>query len=234
MSLRCLIVDDEELARRLLRNYCDRLPQLTVVGEAHSSVAAMPLLREEPVDLLLLDVQMPGMTGLELLRSLRQPPAVILTTAYAEHALEGYDLDVVDYLLKPFPFERFARAVARAEERLLTGEASTSGPAPDHAAHLLVRADHKVYRVAYDELVYVEGMREYVAFHLQDGRRIVALDALKRLEETLPAAFLRIHKSYIVARNRVTALEGHQLRIGERLLPIGKSYREHVRQELFS
>lgn len=232
MSLRCLIVDDEQLARRLLHTYCDRLPQVTVVGEAHRPVAALPLLQVERVDLLLLDVQMPGMTGLELLRSLRKPPLAILTTAYAEHALASYDLDVVDYLLKPFSFERFVRAVSRAEERL-AGKAPTGGPAPG-AAPLLIKADHKVYRVAHQELVYVEGMREYVAFHLADGRRIVALDALRRLEETLPSQFLRIHKSFIINRKRVTALEGNQLRVADHLLPIGKSYREHVRRALFS
>ena len=225
MSLRCLIVDDEELARRLVRSYCDRLPQLEVAGEAADPIAALPRLHEGSIDLLFLDIQMPGMTGLELLRSLRRPPAVILTTAYSDYALEGYDLDVVDYLLKPFGFDRFVRAVGRAEEH--------RDPAPE-ATYQLVKADYKVYRIAYADIVYLESMREYVAYHTRDGKRILSLAALKQLEEELPDNFLRVHKSYIVARGKVTALEGNQLRLGDKLIPIGGSYREQVRRTLFS
>ena len=235
MRLACLIVDDEELARRLLRTYCERLPQLEVIGEAADPVAALPLLREGVVDLLFLDIQMPGMTGLELLRSLRRPPAVILTTAYRDYALEGYDLDVVDYLLKPFGFDRFVRAVGRAEEQRALADSSRPGSDPTGMpTYQLVKADYKVYRIAHADIVYLEGMREYVAYHTLDGKRRLTLASLKQLEEELPATFLRVHKSYIVARDKVTALEGNQLRLGDKLVPIGGSYREHVRRELFS
>ncbi|CAH1001394.1 Transcriptional regulatory protein BtsR [Neolewinella maritima] len=232
MSLRCLIVDDEQLARRLLRSYCARLPQLEVVGEASSAIEALPLLRTGGVDVLFLDIQMPEMSGLDLLRSLRQPPAVVLTTAYSVHALEAYDLDVVDYLLKPFGFDRFVRAVGRAEEQRPSAHVlSTRDPAP---AYQLVKADYKIHRIAHTDIRYIESMREYVAYHTLDGKRTLTLGSLKQLEADLPDTFLRVHKSYIVARDKVTALEGNQLRLGDTLLPIGGSYREHVRQELFS
>lgn len=229
---RCLIVDDEELARRLIASYCERLPQLELIGQSASPAEALPLLITGEVDLLFLDIQMPGMTGLDLLRSLRHPPAVILTTAYDKYALEGYDLDAVDYLLKPFGFDRFVRAVSRVEYRGATTEVlSTRVPAQTYQ---LVKADYKVYRIAHADIVYVESMREYVAYHTRDGKRTLTLGSLKQLELELPDGFLRVHKSYIVARDQVTALEGNQLRIGDKLLPIGGSYREHVKQQLFS
>lgn len=232
MTLRCLIIDDEELARRLIRNYCDRLPQLSVAGEAASPEEALPQLREYEIDLLFLDIQMPGMTGLELLRSLRRPPAVILTTAYSEYALESYDLDVVDYLLKPFGFDRFLRAVVRAEEHC--SDSRKDGTRVPAQRFQLVRSAHRVLRIAHSDIVYVESMREYVAYYTLDGKRTLALGSLKQLEEELGEGFLRIHKSYIVATDKVTALEGNQVVVGEHRLPIGGSYRERVKQQLFS
>ena len=222
-ELRCLIVDDEELARRLIRSYCERLPHLLVVGEAANPVAALRLLREHDVDLLFLDIQMPEMTGLDLLKALRHPPAVILTTAYADYALESYEFDVVDYLLKPFSFERFVRAVEKV--------AASRDPAPP--AYQLVRSEHKVYRIAHADILYVESMREYVAYHTAEGRTL-ALGSLRQLEEELPENFLRVHKSYIVAKDKVTALEGNLLHVGPERIPIGGSYREEVKRKLFS
>lgn len=228
--LNCLIVDDEELARRLVRSYCERLPGLTVAAEAAQPVAALSALREHNIDLVFLDIEMPGMTGLDLIRSLRRPPAFILTTAYSEYALEGFELDVVDYLLKPFGFERFVRAVEKARDYRFPDGPGTGAPPP--ATYQLVRADRKVYRIPHDEILYVESLREYVAYHTPGGRR-VALGSLRQLEAELPPNFLRVHKSYIVAADRVEALEGHQLVIGKARIPVGRSYREAVGRRLF-
>ncbi|PPK87593.1 LytTR family two component transcriptional regulator [Neolewinella xylanilytica] len=232
--LNCLIVDDEELARRLVRTYCERLPdQLRVVGEAAHPVAAMELLRAEPVDLLFLDIQMPGMTGLDFLRTLRRPPAVVLTTAYAEYALEGFELDVVDYLVKPFAFERFVVAVGKVRDYRFPETPFSRAPTPKTSAgYQLVRSDRKTLRIPHADIRYIESMREYVAYHTAQGRTLT-LGSLKQLEEELPDNFLRVHKSFIVATERVEALEGNQLRIGETLIPIGGSYRESVKSRLF-
>ena len=241
--LNCLIVDDEELARRLVRTYCDRLPDLRVAGEAAHPVAAMELLREQEVDLLFLDIQMPGMTGLDFLRTLRRPPAVILTTAYSEYAVQGFELDVVDYLVKPFAFERFVVAVNKAREyrfsddrfsddRLSGYQFSRAPEQKPNSDYQIVRADRKTLRIPHAEILYIESMREYVAYHTAKGRTLT-LGSLKQLEEELPGNFLRVHKSYIVATERVEALEGNQLRIGETLVPIGGSYRELVKSRLF-
>jgi DNA-binding LytR/AlgR family response regulator len=232
-ELNCLIVDDEELARRLVRSYCERLPYLRVIAEAAHPLAAMDLLRKESVDLLFLDIQMPNMTGLDFLRTLRQPPAVILTTAYSEYALEGYELDVVDYLLKPFSFERFVAAVNKARDYRFPDNPGSRAPSQIEATYQLVRADRKTYRIPHADILYIESMREYVAYHTAKGRTL-SLGSLKQLEDELPDQFLRVHKSFIVATDRVEALEGNQLRIGQALIPIGGSYREAVKSRLFA
>lgn len=243
-TIKCLVVDDEELARRLVISYCERLPHLEVVGQAANPIEAMQLLKAREVDLLFLDIQMPEMTGTEMLRILRRPPAVVLTTAYSNYALESYDLDVVDYLLKPFSFERFLRAVNKAEDSLRQSperrqEAPTpaTAPLPDIApaaapTFQLVKSEHKVFRIPHPDILYVESAREYVIYHTPKGKTM-ALGSLKKLEEELPANFIRIHKSYIVARDKVEVLEGNMLRVGEKSLPIGASYREKVLEEIF-
>ena len=232
-TLNCLIVDDEELARRLVRTYCERLPELHVVGEAANPIAAMPFLRDESIDLLFLDIQMPEMTGLDFLRTLRHPPAVILTTAYSEYALQGFELDVVDYLLKPFPFERFVQAVGKARAYRFPEESVSRAPSQNEpVAYQLVRSDRKTYRIPHADILYIESMREYVAYHTAKGRTLT-LGSLKQLEEELPQNFLRVHKSFIVATDKVEAREGNLLHIGEERIPIGGNYRELVKSRLF-
>lgn len=238
-NLKCLVVDDEELARRLVITYCERLPYLTVVGQAANPLMAMELLREHEVDLLFLDVQMPEMTGTDMLRVLRKPPAVIFTTAYSEFALESYELDAVDYLLKPFSFERFVRAVNKAEgaiggekDVLATPPIAATDSLVTASTFQLVKSEHKVFRIPHAEIRYVESAREYVIYHTQAGKTM-SLGSLKNLETTLPDNFMRVHKSYIVAKDKVEVLEGNMLTIGGKSIPVGASYRERVLAELF-
>ncbi|OAV43702.1 LytTR family DNA-binding domain-containing protein [Lewinella sp. 4G2] len=233
-TLNCLVVDDEELARRLVINYCERVPYLNVVGEAANPLIASQLLREHDVDILFLDIQMPEMKGTDLLRTLRHPPAVILTTAYSEYALESYELDVTDYLLKPFSFERFLKAVGKVSESR-PGPVSPIYSAPAAApekSYQLVKSEHKLFRIAHADILYVESAREYVIYHTATGKTM-ALGSLKALEESLPANFMRIHKSYIVAKDKVEMLEGNQVKVGAKMLPVGGSYREVVKGTLF-
>ncbi|MCB0522046.1 MAG: response regulator transcription factor [Lewinellaceae bacterium] len=238
--LRCLVVDDEELARTLLENYIGRLPHLELVGQCKDPLEAMQVLQTETVDLLFLDIQMPGLTGVEFLRTLKTKPIVIFTTAYPDYAIEGYSLDVTDYLLKPFSFERFVQSVNKATEllRLKNGAppatrntaAPTAQPVKDF---ILVKSEHKIHRIKYDDILYIESMREYVAYYTPNGR-ILSLGSLKGLEEELPSdRFLRTHKSYIVALDKIETLEGNLLHIGKQKLPIGASYRDVVLARIF-
>lgn len=235
--IRCLVVDDEELARTLLENYIGRLPNLQLVAACANPLDAFAVLQQQPVDLLFLDIQMPELTGIALLRTLTQKPAVVFTTAYAEYALEGYALDVTDYLLKPFSFERFVQAVNKAIGRLRS-KVAPDPPTSDQGAqpgkdYLLVKADHKVHRLKFDEIQYIQSMREYVAFHTLAGR-VISLNSLKSLEEQLPPErFIRIHKSYIVAIDKIDTLDGNTVQVGKEKLPVGASYREELIKRVF-
>ncbi len=236
MKIRCLIIDDEELARTLLENYIGRLPNIELVGKCKDPMEALQLMQDSPVDLLLLDIQMPGLTGVEFVRTLKQKPLVIFTTAYPDFALEGYTLDIVDYLLKPFGFERFVQAVNKAGELIRL----KSGTSPDTVENLeekkdfiLVKSEHKIHRIKFADINYIQSMREYVAYYLPH-KRILSLNSLKSLEESLPASrFIRIHKSYIVAIDKVDTLEGNMVHIGKEKLPIGPSYRDVVVNNIF-
>ncbi|PHN04991.1 LytR/AlgR family response regulator transcription factor [Flavilitoribacter nigricans] len=239
-TVKCLIVDDEELARALLDNYVKRVPYLENVGMCANPLEAMQVLRSQKVDLIFLDIQMPELTGIEFLKTLPVKPLIIFTTAYKEYALEGFELDVVDYLLKPFRFERFLHAVNKAG-KLLEPESPETAAAPsptreakpDAKDYLLVKADFKTYRIFYRDILYIESMKEYVAFHTPTGKTL-SLGSLKSLEQELPSdQFMRIHKSYIVAKKQVSALEGNMVHIGQVKLPIGSSYRTTVMAELF-
>jgi DNA-binding LytR/AlgR family response regulator len=233
-KINCLVIDDEELARSLLENYIGRLPHLTLLGKCRDPFEALDLLSSQPVDLLFLDIQMPGMTGMEFMRTLKNRPLVIFTTAYSEFAIESYNVDATDYLLKPFSFERFVQAVNKATDLLALRKAA-AGTAPPYPAaapaskdFILVKSEHKVHRLRFEDIAYIEGMREYVAYHTPNGR-ILSLNSLKSLEAELPAdQFLRIHKSYIVAIGKIAAIEGNQVVIGKEKLPIGASYKDMV------
>ena len=234
MPIRCLVIDDEELARLLLDNYISRLANLHLVGQCKDPLEAIQIMQQEPVDLLFLDIQMPGLTGIEFLRTLNEKPLVIFTTAYPDYAIEGYSLDVIDYLLKPFSFERFVKSVNKASELLqLRSTANMNNPASEVKDHILVKSEHKIHRIKYDDIRYIQSMREYVAYYLPTGR-ILSLNSLKSLEEELPAdRFIRIHKSYIISMEKVDTLEGNLVHIGKEKLPIGASYREVVLERIF-
>lgn len=236
MNLTCLIIDDEQPARELLENYVNRVPFLTLLGKCRNPLEALEIMQNQQVDLLLLDIQMPELKGNEFLRTLPEKPSVIFTTAYSEYALEGYQLEISDYLLKPFPFERFLQAVNKvAKERSVVEPQALSPntPVQEEQEYLKVKADHRTYRLKLAEIRYIEGLREYVTFH-STGGKLVALESLRKLEMTLPDnQFLRVHKSFIVNTKHVSSIYGGQLDLNGTMVPIGKSYRAQVLKILF-
>jgi len=238
-KINCLIVDDEELARNLVENYVNRLPHLNIVGKCANPFEAMQALQEDRVDLIFLDIQMPELTGIEFLKTLSQKPMVIFTTAYKEYAMQGYELDVVDYLLKPFRFERFLQAVNKASKQIKTltpnegNNVAASSTEEKQKDYILVKSDYKVFRLFYKDIYYIESMREYVAYHTAEGRTL-SLGSLKKLESELPLEqFMRIHKSYIANKTKIKALEGNMVHLGETKLPIGASYKDEVLKQVF-
>lgn len=234
-TLDCLIVDDEPLARKLLSDYVQKVPYLKLLRTCSGPMEALDFLRDNPVDLLFLDIQMPEITGLTLLKILQKKPWVILTTAYSEYALESYDLDVVDYLLKPITLERFLKAMEKINQRM-QGIANQQLPSEEAAppvaviepspAYIFVKDGTKLVKVKISEIMYVEGMKDYVAIHTPQ-QRIVTLQRLKAMEEQLPESqFIRIHNSYIVALEWLDSIHKEKVKVGNALLPISDSYRK--------
>lgn len=232
-AIKIVIVDDEFHARKLLSSYVSKLPFVTLVDAVSNVFEAMNILQNHSIDLLLLDIQMPEVTGLEFARSLKNPPAIIFTTAYSEYAVESYELSVIDYLLKPIAFSRFLQAIDKYQERK-NGLLAEKVQQPQQQVtdfendYITVKDAGRLYKVNYADLIFIEGQREYVTFHT-DRHKITALYTLKNLEEKLPKElFVRIHKSYIVSYRHIEMIERHQLVVAKRTLPIGNSYRDEL------
>ena len=227
MILQCVITDDEPIAGEILEDYIRMVPGLRLVAQCKNAMETLSVLQQQKVQLLFLDIKMPEINGLELIRSLQHPPAIILTTAFPDYALEGFDLNVVDYLLKPISVERFLRAV----NKLTVRHVDPILPNPS-ADFLFARADGGLVKVNHSDILYVEGLENYVRIHTKD-KVIVCLSTMKSIEDSLPApSFLRIHRSYIVNLSRVEMVRQHLFQIGPKSLAVGKSYRKAVAEIL--
>lgn len=233
MKANCIIVDDEPLARNLLTEYVRKVPSLELKGAFGNPLEALDYLREHAVDILFLDIQMSELTGIALLKILQNKPAVILTTAYSEYAIESYELNVTDYLLKPITFERFLKAVEKASQQLaaspVTAEKPTDTLAPDtppDPTFIFVKDGRKLIRVNLADIQFIEGMKDYVRIHTAD-RKITSLQRLKTLEEELPdRQFIRVHHSYIVGVAWIDEIERERIIIGEQIIPVSDTYRK--------
>lgn len=235
MKTRCLIVDDEPLAIKLIESHIQKLDNLEVAGSCKNAMAAFDILRSKKIDLLFLDIQMPQITGIDFLKTLKNPPKVIMTTAYRQYALEGYELDVIDYLLKPISFERFLKAVNKfyhyASNDIQLGNTVQSGMETSKP-YMDVKENKKIVRILLEDIKYIEGLNEYVGIHT-DGKRVVTKASLSRIEEKLPPeGFVRIHKSFIVSLIRVKAFSSTTVEIDGKELPIGRSYKNIVLKTL--
>lgn len=229
MTLKCLVVDDEPLARSLISDYVNKVPYLQLVGVAENAINAIRFLRENHIDLLFLDIQMPELTGINMLKVLQKKPMVIFTTAYSEYALESYELDVVDYLLKPITFERFLKATEKAIQRALGIEVPTVTISAE-PSFVFVKDGTKLIKVMLKDILYVEGLKDYVTLHTTD-QKIVSLQRLKTLEEQLPEdQFIRIHNSFIVSLNAIHSIRKGEVQVGKVRLPISDSYKKSFKE----
>ena len=237
MILNCIIVDDEYPARILMKEYIGQVSHLNLMGSFGNPIEALNYLQDQPVDLIFLDIQMPEISGLGFINALKIKPMVILTTAYADYALDGYELNVIDYLLKPIKFDRFYQSVTKARELLELKTKPGNHQKPETLTvkkHIIIKADRKIYRILLEDIYFIQGLREYVTFHTVQGK-IISLDALKRLEDTLPGSrFMRVHKSYIINKLRVESLHGNNLVINGIDIPFSKNMREKILKAVFS
>jgi DNA-binding LytR/AlgR family response regulator len=231
--IRCLAIDDEYLALELLEDNIRKVPFLELVKSCNSAAEAMEILQGETVDLIFLDIQMPDITGIQMLKSLKTKPLVIFTTAYEKYALQGYELDVIDYLLKPFSFERFLKAVNKAQEYVSLKERSQSHGAEEvRISHdfLFVKADYRLVKVDLKDILYIEGLKDYIKIYVATSEKpVVTLLSLKTIEEKLPQdQFVRVHKSYIVALKNVEFIQKTHLQIRKKEIPVSDHYRDQL------
>jgi DNA-binding LytR/AlgR family response regulator len=236
--MKVIIVDDEPLALDVIETYISRMPNLALVARCNNAFEANEALKNNDIDLMFLDIQMPQLTGIDFLKTLKTPPMVIFTTAYQQYAVEGFELNAIDYLLKPISMDRFMKAVNKASEQydLHHQEAknglNTEGGGEAKPDYIFVKADKKLQRVKFSEILYIEGLKDYVIIRTETGR-IISLQTMKSLEDKLPVAqFVRVHRSFIVGIDKIHAIVGNMVEVIEKgvakHLPIGKNYRDEL------
>ncbi|OAV45750.1 DNA-binding response regulator [Lewinella sp. 4G2] len=229
--MNAIIVDDEPLAQDILETYLQKIPQIELVAKCDNAFEANDVLKAHDVDLMFLDINMPQLTGTEFLRGLKNPPVTIFTTAYPNYALDGFELNALDYLVKPISTDRFLQACNRAVEQVELRQKANAGEVEDGGpGFFFVKADKKLVRVNMDEIVYIEGLKDYVIIRMPNDR-VITLQTMKSLDARLPDnTFQRIHRSYIVNLKRIEAVQGNMVEVKEKgkttSLPVGKSYRE--------
>jgi DNA-binding LytR/AlgR family response regulator len=225
--IKCIIVEDETLAQNVLQSHLQKTDRFELVATCNNALEARAVLNSQDVDLMFLDIQLPGMTGLHFLRTLHNPPLVVLTTAYSEYAVESYEFNIIDYLLKPISFERFCKAVDKiVDGRLLTQTTKDKDSLP--ADHIFVKSNSKFIKVNFSGIIYIEGMKDYLKIHTRE-HKLVTLQTMNDMEKILPAKqFIRAHKSYIVAIAHIKSIYGNSIELENATLPIGISYKDKV------
>jgi len=228
--LKCIAIDDEELALELLEDNISKIPYLKLAATFNNPLKAIQFLQEENIDIVFLDIQMPGLSGLQFVKSLPQKCMYIFITAYEKYALEGYHLNVVDYLLKPVALERFVQACNKALELSLLKNKSSVVAATPHSSYFFINANYSLLKVNFAEIMWIEGLKDYIKIHLKSSAKpVVSKMSMKSIEEQLPSSvFLRIHKSYIVSKDFITSIKKTSIFIGNIELPVGDTYKDAV------
>ncbi|WP_256011132.1 LytR/AlgR family response regulator transcription factor [Desertivirga xinjiangensis] len=232
--IRCLIVDDEPLALDILVDYIDKVPALHLVKATTSAFEALSIVQTEQIDLIFLDVQMPELTGIQFLKVLNGKCRVILTTAYSQYALDGYELDISDYLLKPIAFDRFYKAVSKVQNQYQPNVQQVAAEKPQSLSpdFIFVKTEHRIQKIFIDDVLYIEGLKDYISI-FTPTERVITLQNMKKMEEALPAGrFARVHKSYIVAIDKIESIERSRIQISDKIIPIGDTYRENFYKQI--
>ncbi|SHJ60044.1 two component transcriptional regulator, LytTR family [Reichenbachiella agariperforans] len=235
MSIKCLIIDDEPLAINVIKNFLVNFKNFELLGTCPDAVEGFNFLSKHEVDVIFLDINMPKISGLDFLKSLNKPPMIVITTAYREYAVESFELDVVDYLVKPFALQRFMKTVNRIESRLEEKNINRTEPtnsAETERPHVFFKVDKKMIKVYLDEILYIESLKDYIRIKTFD-QSLINHNNLVSVAELLPAdEFVRIHRSYIIAIKKVKVIDGNQVEVGDKLLPIGRNYQKDIKDLL--
>ena len=230
--IKCLVVDDEPLALHIIEDYIAKVPFLTLVKSTTDAIAALTLVQEGGADLVFLDIQMPELTGIQFLKIANRKAKFIITTAYPQYALEGYELDVIDYLLKPIAFERFYKAAQKASAVIQPATELTATEPVKQTQHdflsdfIFVKTEHKIQKVYLNDILFIEGLKDYISIFTA-AERVITLQNMKKMEEALPGInFIRVHKSYIVSINKIDSIERNRIFIQDKIIPVGDTYRD--------
>lgn len=227
--IRCLVVDDEPLALDILTDYIEKVPFLKLISATTSAFEALAIAQKDEIDLIFLDVQMPELTGIQFLKIINGKCNVILTTAYSQYALDGYELDVADYLLKPIAFDRFYKSVLKVQNTIQQVSPQAPVKVIDNTINsfIFVKTEHRIQKIYLDDILYIEGLKDYISIFTKT-ERVITLQHMKKMEESLPAGrFIRVHKSYIVSIDKIESIERSRIQIGNKIIPIGDTYRDN-------
>lgn len=231
MKIKCIAIDDEPPALTQMEEYISRVPFLELLNSFDNGMSALEFLKENEVDLVFLDIEMEGFTGIQLLKVLKNKPFIILTTAYDSYAIQAFDLDVNDYLLKPISFERFLKSVEKVYDMKTNKKPSVAAaqplaPVSDEKNYIFVKTEYRMQRVDFKEILYIEGLKEYLIIKMITGR-VITLQSFRHMEEMLPSSnFIRVHKSYMVALDKIEFIERNRIKIADKLIPIGDTYKK--------
>jgi len=222
MKIKALVIDDEPLAQEVLKTYINEIGTIEVKKYCSDALEAIQILKYQDIDLIFLDINMPKLSGIDLIKTLKNPPLIVLTTAYTEYAMEGYELNILDYLAKPFSLQRFLKAVQKAEEQLSLRQSKTE----KEPESFFIKSNKKNYQVRFNEIIYIEGLGDYIKVYT-DKTHLVTNLSMKKIEEQLPdSSFFRIHKSFIVNLKKISSIEGNMVDVGSRKLTIGNNFRQ--------
>jgi len=232
MIIKSIIIDDEYLAVSIIESYLEEFKNIEIVGVYKNPLEALPILEKGEIDVVFLDINMPRMNGIEFLKSLQKYPQVIITTAYKEYAIESYELDVLDYLVKPIPFNRFLKSINKLMARFISLEKVKSSNEFAQAPHIFLKVDRKLVKVFLNDILYIESLRDYIKVSSVEGN-YVSHKSLTSITEELPEEnFIRVHKSYTIAIDKVKSIEGNQIEIENKRIPIGRNYSIHAKQRI--
>lgn len=228
----CVAIDDEPLALQLVEGFIQKVPYLNSLGAFESTFDSLPVLKKGGVQLLFLDINMPDLSGIDFLKSLKDPPLVIFTTAYDEYALQGFELDALDYLLKPFSYERFLKATNKAYDQINLMEQNVHQKSKGED-YIFVKSEHNIIKIPLNNILYIQGFKDYLKIHTPEPRPIFTLKSMKSMEEMLPSnRFIRVHRSYIVSIDKIHSFRNGRIKILDKAIPIGELYRESFHQKV--
>ncbi|NPD44673.1 MULTISPECIES: LytTR family DNA-binding domain-containing protein [unclassified Lentimicrobium] len=231
MEIKCLIIEDEPAAIRIIESYSQNINYLNIIGKCKTANEAISFLNKNDIDLLFLDINMPGMNGIDFYKALRNPPLAIITTAYREYAVESFELEIIDYLHKPFSFNRFYKAVQRAEDKLQANQKNKPLIKQKPKDHIFIKADKKLHKVAFHDILFIESTGDYCKF-ITTSKNYISHITLKKLTEILPDSFIRVHKSFIIQFDKIDLIEGNTIIMHNMEIPIGYSYRAEFQKLL--